>query len=94
MGLGIRTEGAVSTILPVFVPFAEISGEPWAFHRTRNYDLNLSYLALKGARLLQPTLGAHFKSGLLSDVMEEMIKIMHFPYARALNCYLFMGIWK
>lgn len=57
---------------------------------TQNWDLNLSYLD----QLPRLTSGPRFTSGLLKDVMEEMIKIMHFPHAWALNYEQLMGIWK
>jgi hypothetical protein len=53
----------------------------------------MSYL-LKRAGLSQLTRGSHFKSGLLSDVMEEMTKFINFPYAHALSHYQFMGVRK
>lgn len=43
----------------------------WTFHRAQDWDLNQSYLNLKGAWLPQLPWGSHFKWGLLNDVMEK-----------------------
>lgn len=42
-------------------PFVEISGEPWIFHRTWNWDLSLSYLDLNGARATPADIRATFQ---------------------------------
>ena len=42
-------------------PFVELSGESWTFHRTWNWDLNLSYLDLKGGRATPADIRATFQ---------------------------------
>lgn len=76
-------EGAVSTALLRL----QKSQESLDFPQDPDWDLNRSYLDLKGAWLPQLPWGPHFKWGLLNDVMEQMTKFLCFPYACALNCY-------